>query len=209
MFPPDSDPNRPGAFDDEFRALEQEHDRLADLLVGDGDHVVENVVEDRRGELARLLDRDSVGDRVSVAPDFDADDADPRLHRPQRQRDAGCEPAAAYGHQHRLRLRNLFSELEPDRALTGDHRLVFVGMDEGRTGFLRVRERSSQRLLEGQPGQLGVCRVVAAGLHFRHRRVLRDEDRCGDPSLASRPRNGLAVVAGARGDDAGGTLRFG
>ena len=36
---------RAGAFDDELRPLEEEDDRLADLLIGDGDDVVEEVLE--------------------------------------------------------------------------------------------------------------------------------------------------------------------
>ena len=46
-------------------ALEEQEDRLADLLVGDGDDVVEQIGEQRRRELARLLDRDPLGDRVA------------------------------------------------------------------------------------------------------------------------------------------------
>ena len=56
-----------GALDEELRPLEQQHDRVADLLVGDGDDVVEQLLEDRGGERARLLDRDPLGDRVAGA----------------------------------------------------------------------------------------------------------------------------------------------
>ena len=41
------DAGRARALDDELRALEQEHDRLADLLVADLDELVEQLVEDR------------------------------------------------------------------------------------------------------------------------------------------------------------------
>ena len=47
------DADRACALDDELRALEQQHDRLADLLVRDGDQVVEHVVEDAHRQLAR------------------------------------------------------------------------------------------------------------------------------------------------------------
>ena len=36
-----------GALDEQLRPLEQEHDRLADLLVRDGDDLVEQLAEDR------------------------------------------------------------------------------------------------------------------------------------------------------------------
>ena len=53
---------RSGALDDELRALEQQHDRLRDLLVVDHDDVVEQVAEDRGGELAGMLHGDPVRD---------------------------------------------------------------------------------------------------------------------------------------------------
>ena len=37
--------------DDELDALEEQHDRLADLLVADGDDLVEEVLDERRREL--------------------------------------------------------------------------------------------------------------------------------------------------------------
>ena len=43
------------ALDEQLRALEQEHDRVADLLVGDGDDVVEQLVEDRGRQLPGCL----------------------------------------------------------------------------------------------------------------------------------------------------------
>ena len=51
--------------DDELRALEQKHDRLRDLVVLDVDDVVEQLVEDRHRQRARMLDGDPVGDRVA------------------------------------------------------------------------------------------------------------------------------------------------
>ena len=51
------DADRARAFDDELRALEQQHDRLADLLVGDGDDVVEHAVENAHRQLARTSSR--------------------------------------------------------------------------------------------------------------------------------------------------------
>ena len=49
-----------------FDALEQERDRLRDLVVLDVDDVVEQVVEDRHRQLARVLDGDAVGDRAAA-----------------------------------------------------------------------------------------------------------------------------------------------
>ena len=121
----------------------------------------------------------------------------------QRQRDARGEPAAADRDQHRLRVRHLLGELEPDRPLAGDHALVLERVDERRAGPLDVRLRGRDRLLEALAGELGRSAVRPRRLDLRHRRVLRHEDRRRDPGLARRPRDRLAVVAGARGDDAG------
>ena len=63
-----------------------------------------------------------------------------------------------------------------------------------------------ERLLERRTGQLDLGAVRPRRLDLRHRRVLRHEDPRPRPHLACRPRDRLAVIAGARGDDSGGAL---
>ena len=59
-----------GALDHQLRALEQQHDRLGDRVLVDGHQLVEQALEQRRRDLARLLDRDPVGERaVRLDPD--------------------------------------------------------------------------------------------------------------------------------------------
>ena len=114
----------------QLRPLEQEHDRLADLLVADRDDVVEHVAQDRGRQLPRMLDGDALGDREPA--DLAAGERSERgrlhayqprlrLHGPDRERDPGREPAAADRDDDRLQVGNLVEELEPDRALPGDH----------------------------------------------------------------------------------------
>ena len=96
------DRDRACTLHEQLRPFEQEHDRMADLLVRDGDDVVEQLAQDRSGERAGLLDRDPLRDReaVHVAAGerrdrlrLHADDANVGLERPQRDRDPGREPA--------------------------------------------------------------------------------------------------------------------
>ena len=84
------DRGRAGALDDQLRALEQEHHRLGDLVVGDRDDLVEVGGEQRPRQLAGLLDRDPVADRPrGAALGDDADHAPLRAPRLERDRDPG------------------------------------------------------------------------------------------------------------------------
>ena len=65
-----------GALDNELRAFEQQVIASADLFVLDVHEVVEQVVEDRHRQLARVLDGDAVGDRAAPGlPGLHPDDA--------------------------------------------------------------------------------------------------------------------------------------
>ena len=193
------------ALDDELRPLEEEHDGLADLLVGHRDDVVEHAVEDACRQLAGLLHGDAVGDREAGAARQKSlgphtDDAHGRSRGAQRERDARGEPAAADRNEDRLEVRHLVDEL--DRPLARDHERLLERVDEGRAVLRHVRARDGQRLLERRPGELDLGAVVPGRVDLRHRRVLRHEDARPRPDLARGPRDRLAVVAGARRDDA-------
>ena len=200
-----------GALDDELRPLGQEHDRLADLLVGDGDDRLEQASEQARRQLARVLDGDALGDRVAelraarewcARGRLDADDFHLWSQRPQREPDARREAAAADRNDDRLHLGQLLDELEADRPLAGDHVEVLERMHERRAGLLHVGDCRRDRVLERRSGQLGARAVVARRLDLRHRRLRGHEDRGLDPGLARGPRDRLAVVAGTGRDDA-------
>ena len=144
-----------------------------------------------------MLDGDPVRDREAGRAD-DADDPDPRSELAQRDRDPGREAAAADRDQHRLRVRCLLRQLEPDRALARDDAPVLEGVDEGRARPLDVLLGRGDRSLEALAHELHLSVVGARGLDLRHRRVLGHEDRRGDPGLARSPRDRLPVVPRAR-----------
>ncbi len=121
--------------------------------------------------------------------------------------DARSEAASADRDDHGLRIRELLGELEPDRALSGDHVQVLVGMDEGRSGLLDVREGGGHGFLERLACQLGAGPVVAGRVDLGHRRLGGHEDRGLDPRLAGGPGDGLSVVPRACGHDPGLALR--
>ena len=200
------DADRAGTLDDELRPLEQQHDRLADLLVGHVDHVVEQRVEDAHRQLAGLLHEDAVRDREARLAGLHADDAHVRLHRAQRGGDPGREPAAADRDEDGLGRLELLRQLEADRALAGDHDRILERMEERRAGLPGVRLRRVERLFERLSGLLELCAVVAARVDLRHRRVERHVDARAHSGLARGPGNRLAVVAGARRHDACGAL---
>ena len=177
------------------------------------------VAEDRRGQRARLLDRDSLGDRVAVLGaagerahvlGLDADEPDAGAHGAERDRDSGRQAAAADRDHERAHVGQLLGQLEPDRPLPGDHALVLEGV--GRALRLPVCggvvERGGERLLEVvSPWELRVGAVVPGRLDLRHRRVVRHEEIRGDRArLACGPGDRLAVVSGTGGDYAGSVL---
>ena len=106
-----------------FDALEQQHDRLArsrsSVTVTTA---VEALVEDRARERARLLDGDPVRDREaenglarerSAPRRLHADDTHLRAQLPQRDRDAGGEPASADRHDDASRARRAAPRARP------------------------------------------------------------------------------------------------
>ena len=106
------------------------------------------------GSDAGVLDRDPVGDRVAGLTDH----ADrPNLGPPllQCQRDSRCEAAAADRDQHRLRIRRLLGQLEPDGALARDDPLVLECVHERRAGRVDMSLRRGDRILEGRACELG------------------------------------------------------
>ena len=169
-----------GALDDELDALEEQHDRLADLLVADGDDLVEEVLDERRRELPGVLDGDALGNRVAVrllAGErcarlcLYADDVRAGTDAAQRERDPRGEAAAADRHHDRAEVIDLVCELEADRPLAGDHDWILERVDEGRSGLLGVFERCPHRLFEAVTCELDSGAVVAGRVDLRHRRV--------------------------------------
>ena len=201
------DRGRAGTFDDELRALEQQRDRLGDLLVVDVDDLVEQLVEDRHRQLTRMLDGDAVGDR----PWPSRPACTPTRRTPGRSaRSAIAIPAASppppIGRTNVCASGSCSASSSPIVPWPAITALVLERVHEGRAGLLGARHRLGERVVEHRPGEHRLGAVVARRLDLRHRRVLRHEHGRGDAELARRPRDGLPVVAGARGDHAGRPL---
>src|SRR6185436_9055323 len=205
-----------GALRHELRPLEQQHDRLRDLLVVDDDHLVHQLVEDLPGERAGMLDGDPVGDRGAhrlpprerrAGCRLDAHDPHLGAERAKRDRGSRREPAAAdRDHDRQPAGRQLARELQAERPLPRDDARVLERVHERRARLRLARPCHRDRLVESIARQLDGRPVSARSLDLRHRRRLRDEDRRGDARLARGPGDGLAVVPGARREDAAAAL---
>ena len=200
--------------DDQLHALEEEHDRVGDLGVGDSHDRVEAVGQDALRQLARLLHGDPVRDRDparleaherSAIRGLHADEVDLGPKLAQGERDPGREAAAADRHDERLHVAELLGELEAERSLPGHDRLVLEGMDEGRAGrFAFVRR--PLRLVEPFAGQKHLGAVAPRRVDLGHRRIERHEHCRRHAGLPRGERHRLAVIPGARGHDPRGAL---
>ncbi len=191
---------------------------MRDLLVGDRDDLVERLGQDRARQLAGVLHRDPVRDRVPAdgaagerraRRRLDAHEPQLRPQLPQRDRNARGETAAAdREHDHLGGGRKLLGQLEPERALAGDHLRIFERVDERRA---RGGERPALLLglVVARAGHDHLRAVAARRVHLRHRRVLGHEDGRRDPGLARRPRDRLPVVSRAGRDDSPAPLLVG
>ena len=133
------------------------------------DDVVQDLAQNRGGQLARMLHRDALRDREAAdltagerreRGRLHAHQARVRLHRPDGKRDAGGEPSSADRDDHRLEVGNLLEELQPDRPLSGDHLLVLEGVQEGGVLGLGVVQRGGERLFERLAVQMCLRTVV-------------------------------------------------
>ena len=218
-----------GALGDELGALRQQHDRARDLVLLDGDHPIQEVLQQRLGEATGMLDRDPVGDRGAGRGDrlgpgavgaqqagvgstggrLHADQLHARARAAQGGADPARQAASADRDHHAGELRNVPEQLQSDRALAGDHVEVVEGMDQRRpVGAAGTRLRGP---LPGQ-GQGVVDRLARQrhagteplhGLDLGNGGFAGHEHLAGDPVPEGRLGDGAAVVARAGGDEPG------
>ena len=157
--------------------------------VCDSATVVGRAVGERRGEARRALR-------------LDADDRHARRLRLDGRADPRDEAAAADRHDDRFDVGRLLEDLEPHRALAGDHVGVVERVDEreavARGDFAGVRARL------GQVGavQDDVGAELAAVGHLDQRREHRHHDGRGNAEQLRVIGDALRVIAGGRGDHA-------
>jgi len=192
---------------------------MASMLPPDrSEQTVQMVGEDLLSELTRPLHRDAVCDgeaelrcsckrRASLG--LHPDKPDLGTQRAECERDSRREPAPADRHDDCLDvLGELLGELEPERALAGDHHFVLEGVDERRSGLDPLLSRGV-RLVEALADEDNLGPVAARGVHLRHGRVLRHEHDCSHACLPRRERDRLPVVPCACRHDSRRALRVG
>ena len=136
-----------------------------------------------------------------------ADDPDARLALRRRERDPRDEPAAADRHDQRVELVRVLEQLERDGALAGDDVVVVERVDVRASALARDLERDGVRLVVAAVGEHGLRAAALDRGELRERHALRQHDRDGSADELRGERDALAVIAGGRGDDAGGALR--
>ena len=132
-----------------------------------------------------------------------ADDLDARPERLDVGRDAGDQAAATDGHEDGVHpVAVLAQDLEPDRALAGDHVGVLEGMDEDQTVALRHGMGPRERLVDGNPVQDDVPTEPRDGVGFDSRRRGGHDDDGSQTQRGRRERHALGVIARRRADHA-------
>ncbi len=85
------------------------------------------------------------------------------------RRDTGDEPAAADRNDHRVELRKLLEQLEPDRALAGDHGRVVERMNVDRPRLVAELARMVGGFVVAGTVRDHVRAVALGGLHLHER----------------------------------------
>lgn len=233
MFPPDNTamvvpllatlpariaatPAAPGGLDDDLRLLQQDEDGPCQVVVGDRDDLVDEVLDDVERDGTGTSDQDAVGDGRS-GDDVDGlaglerrrngggvlglhtDDADRAaelggacLHG---CRDAGDQTSPADAEHDGVDVRRVLEEFESERSLPDHDVAVIERMDQHRTRALGELRGETQRGRHRLPLQHDFRSVAARGEQLRHRNAQRHEDRRRDAECLRRQRHSLRVVS--------------
>ena len=182
------DADRAGSFDEQLGPFHQQHHRVGDGVLLDDDDVVEPLLDEWSGELARSLDRDPVGEgddgtvgRFAVGVrsarlDLHADHLDGGVVALDGDRDAGRQTAAAERHDHAPEVGHVGDQLPPERGLPGDDVEVVVGVAEDHARRGGTLASGGDRLDERVASFDQRRSVGAAGLDLRQRCTRRHED---------------------------------
>ena len=199
--------------------LQHEQNHLVDVTLGDGDQIVEELVEQREGQVARTLHGNAFGGGAHLVGCDDAtggqrilpcraafrngaDHAHFRLERLDGERHAGAQAAAAQGHDHVGDVRHVFEDLKTDGALAAQHFVIVerrhVNHAFGIAEFLRV----GGGFIEHLAAQHHIRAVSLGGVHLQRRSDLRHADGGLRATFTGRVRHTLRMVACGSGDDA-------
>ena len=198
----------------------------ADLIVGDGHHLVQILIAEAEGLLADALDRHPVrkqrdplqidrlagrqrgleaGGALRLHPDH--------LHIRQQlfdvDRHPGGQTAAPHRHEHVSEVGILLQQLLADGALPGDHLDVIKRRDQGVALQRGEAATLAVGLVEAIAKQHDVAALPAHRVDLDVRRGLGHHDDRLDTELGGRQGDPLGVVAGGGGDDAALLLLLG
>ncbi|HEY7794295.1 MAG TPA: hypothetical protein VIA10_09840 [Gaiellaceae bacterium] len=198
--------------------LDHQPRRLADLLLGHEDEVVEVLPEDPLRQLERHPRREPLGVRLHLTREqlarlpgaegcgrrlrLDADDLDVGSNPLGDDARSGRAAAAPDRDQDHVHLGQLLEQLERLGADAGDQVRLVPGVDVAVPVLARERLAVLTRLVEvpAVDDQLGAERRHRVQLH--RVRVLRDADAGGDAEQPRRVGDGLPVVPRRRRDQA-------
>ena len=213
------DRNRARALGDHLLLLDKGEDGGGDLVVGDGDDVVNVLLTGVERNSARFLDRDTIGDggdggqtlylavvdgieHAGSAGCLHAVDLDIGIELLDGEGNAGDESAAADRNDDRVRVGQLVENFQTDSALSRDNPVVIKGMNEGVALLVAQIERSLIGVVVNAVDKADVRAELAGGLHLGDGGAVRQADQRLDAALGGSEGNALRVVAGGAGDDA-------
>ena len=184
-------------------------------LLGDQVDAVDQVGDDRAGQLARLLDRNALGQRIAadramavlddilhrrIKLGLDADHLDAGLQRLGGGGDAGNQAAAADRDHQRVEVGRILQHFQRDGPRPGHHRDIVERMDEDIAVVRFQLPRMGIGIVEPLAMQHDMG-AMAFGLgDFDHRRRHRHDDRHRNAEPAAMIGDRLGMVAG-RGRD--------
>src|SRR5437867_1161479 len=203
--------------------LEQEEDRIGDLLLVDADHLVHVAARQVEGVVANPANGDAVGDGAGGGHHdalagsesglhprhllrLDTDHPHRRLERLDGEGDAADESAAAHRDQNGIEPGHLLQQLEADGALAGDDARVVERMDEDEIalGLDLLGAGKGLVVVFAVEDHLGA--LPPRGHHLAEGRPFGHDDDGRDAQPGGVPGHGQRVVAGAGGHDAPAAL---
>ena len=213
-----SDRNGTGTLGDQLLVLDEGEDRSGGLILADGHDIVHVLLDHLEGGLARILHSDTIrkgrntveGLPLVIAVSIEHARRTGRLYTIDlalrtealdREGDTGDQSAATDRHDDRIHILELVEDLETDRALACDDRIVVVRMDEGHARLLLELDGLVMRVVVGALHEADLCTETLRALDLHDRRTIRHTDDALDAHLRRRERDTLRVIAGAAGHD--------
>ena len=213
-----SDRNGTGTLGDQLLILDKGEDRRSGFVLADGHDIIHVLLNHLEGGLARILHGDTIregrdaveGLPLMIAVSIEHTRRTGRLHTIDlalraealdREGDTGDQSAATDRHDDRVHILELVEDLETDRALTRDDRIIIVRMDEGHARLLLELDGLIMRIVVGAFHEADLRAEPLRALDLHDRRTIRHADDALDAHLRRREGHALCVIAGAAGHD--------